>query len=82
MKIIDEEYVGADGLERLGKKKWRRHVWAVVEILRAALEPDTIVVGGGNSTRLREIPQGIRLGENGNAFIGGFRLWQEGGDTP
>ena len=74
-----EDYVGAAGLKRLGEGKWRKHVWAVVELFRAALEPDTVVVGGGNAVRLTELPPGVRLGQNANAFVGGFRLWQEGG---
>ena len=72
-----EDYLGAYGLERLGKQKWRKHVWAVVELLRAALEPDSIVVGGGNAKKLDQLPEGVRPGENGNAFAGGFRLWQD-----
>ena len=71
-----EDYVGISGLQRLGKRKWRKHVWAVVEILRTALEPDTVVLGGGNVKLLKGLPQGVRLGDNANAFVGGFRLWQ------
>jgi polyphosphate glucokinase len=74
-----EDYLGATGLKRLGEGKWRKHVWAVVELFRAALEPDTVVVGGGNAVRLTQLPPGVRLGQNANAFMGGFRLWQEGG---
>jgi polyphosphate glucokinase len=74
-----EDYVGAAGLKRLGEEKWRKHVWAVVELFRAALEPDTVVVGGGNAARLTQLPPGVRLGQNANAFAGGFRLWQGGG---
>lgn len=76
-----EDYLGIAGLKRLGKQKWCQHVWAVVEILRAALEPDTVVLGGGNAKRLEQLPPGVRLGTNANAFLGGFRLWQEEGST-
>jgi predicted NBD/HSP70 family sugar kinase len=72
-----EDYVGLRGLKRLGKKRWRRHVAAVVELLKAALEPDDVVIGGGNVKKLAELPPGSRLGDNANAFIGGFRLWQD-----
>jgi predicted NBD/HSP70 family sugar kinase len=72
-----EDYVGLRGLKRWGKKRWRRHVTAVVELLQAALEPDDVVIGGGNAKKLAELPPGCRLGDNANAFIGGFRLWQE-----
>jgi polyphosphate glucokinase len=39
-----EDYVGARSLEKRGKKKWRRHVAAVVQLLIAALEPDDVVM--------------------------------------
>ncbi|HEV2299063.1 MAG TPA: ROK family protein [Candidatus Acidoferrales bacterium] len=70
-----EDFVGIRGLERLGKKKWRRHVADVVEKLRAALEPDYIVIGGGNVHKLKKLPPHTLAGENENAFRGGFRLW-------
>ena len=44
-----EDYVGVRGLERRGKKKWRRDVADVVAALSPALEPDDVVLGGGNS---------------------------------
>jgi polyphosphate glucokinase len=71
-----EDYVGLRGLERWGKKKWREHVADVVERLTAALEPDDVVLGGGNAKKLKELPAGCRLGENANAFLGGYRLWE------
>jgi predicted NBD/HSP70 family sugar kinase len=72
-----EDYVGARGLERLGKAKWRRHVEAVIGQLRSALEAEYVVVGGGNSKLLDKLPEGVRLGANANAFRGGLRLWNE-----
>jgi polyphosphate glucokinase len=72
-----EDYVGIRGLERLGKKKWRERVADVVAKLVAALEPDDVVLGGGNVKNLKELPPGCRAGENANAFLGGFRLWAE-----
>ncbi len=71
-----EEYVGNAGLKRLGKKKWRRHVTDVILKLKAALEADDVVVGGGNVKLLRKLPKGVRLGSNANAFTGGYRLWK------
>jgi polyphosphate glucokinase len=62
-------------MKRFGKKKWRKYVADVVERLAAALEPDDIVLGGGNVKRLQELPKGCRQGDNANAFVGGFRLW-------
>jgi hypothetical protein len=72
-----EDYVGLRGLQRYGKKKWRRHVHDVVMSLRHALLADYVVLGGGNVKKLGRLPQETRLGNNGNAFIGGFRLWLE-----
>jgi polyphosphate glucokinase len=72
-----EEYVGLRGLERLGTKRWRRCVADVAERLGEALEVDEIVIGGGNAKRLKRLPERARLGSNRNAFIGGFRLWDE-----
>ena len=72
-----EEYLGIRGLERLGKKKWRKHVAQVVELLKEALDADYVVLGGGNSKKLKTIPAGARLGKNENAFLGGFRLWKD-----
>lgn len=70
-----EDYIGLRGLERLGKKKWRKHVEDIVERLRAAMEPDYVVLGGGNVKKLKELPKGAERGDNENAFRGGFRLW-------
>jgi polyphosphate glucokinase len=72
-----EDYVGVRGLERLGKKTWRRNVADVVGRLIAALEPDDVVIGGGNTKKLKELPKGCRTGDNANAFRGGFRLWEK-----
>jgi polyphosphate glucokinase len=74
-----EDYVGLRGLKRLGKKRWRRHVFVVVKLLAAALRADQIVLGGGNAKLLKKLPPGARLGKNSNAFVGGFRLWHMGG---
>src|SRR6476659_954381 len=75
-KATYEDYVGQRGLEKLGLHKWRRHVADVVKLLVAALEPDDVVLGGGNVKRLKELPPGSRAGDNTNAFKGGFRLWE------
>src|SRR5262249_13795897 len=71
-----EEYVGVAGLEKYGKKKWRSDVNDVIARLMAALQPDDVVIGGGNAKKLKTLPEGCRLGDNANAFIGGFRLWE------
>jgi len=75
-----EDYVGLRGLEKWGKKKWRKYVADVVARLVAALGPEDVVLGGGNVKKLGELPPGCRVGENANAFVGGFRLWEEMND--
>jgi predicted NBD/HSP70 family sugar kinase len=70
-----EDYVGKAGLERAGKKKWRRYVADIARRLGDALVADYVVLGGGNAKLLRQLPPGTRLGTNSHAFIGGVRLW-------
>jgi len=77
-----EDYVGLRGLERFGKKKWREHVIDVLRQLKAALEADYVVLGGGNADKVKRLPSGVRLGSNENAFRGGYRLWQDSGGSP
>lgn len=72
-----EDYVGRRGLERLGKKRWRERVLDVIDRLAAALIVDYVVVGGGNAKLLKTLPKGVELGANDNAFLGGFKLWEE-----
>jgi len=72
-----EDYVGLRGLKRLGKKRWRRAVADVVERLQSAVEADYVVLGGGNAKLLKNPPKGARLGDNANAFRGGFQLWKD-----
>jgi polyphosphate glucokinase len=71
-----EDYLGLRGLERMGKKKWRRQVNKIVKKLKIALEADYVILGGGNSKKLKELPPGAQLGDNANAFVGGARVWQ------
>jgi hypothetical protein len=74
-----EDYLGRRGLERLGKKRWRREVRKVTKLLKFGLQVEEVVLGGGNAKKLKTAPPGARLGSNENAFVGGFRLW---GETP
>lgn len=74
-KATFEDYVGERGLERLGKKKWKRAVAQAVGELVRALQPDYVVLGGGNAKKLDELPPNARLGANNNAFVGAARLW-------
>jgi len=70
-----EDYVSERALKQDGKKKWRKTVFEVVERLSDALEPDYIVIGGGGVDELDDLPANCRRGDNENAFLGGFRLW-------
>jgi polyphosphate glucokinase len=70
-----EDYLGLRGLERMGKKKWRRCVAKITKRLKIALDADYVVLGGGNCKKLKELPAGALLGNNENAFLGGFRIW-------
>ncbi len=76
-----EDYVGQRGLDRFGRKKWRRFVADVATRLRLAFVADYVVLGGGNSRLIKEMPPEARLGKNENAFRGGFRLWDGDGDV-
>ena len=71
-----EDYLGLRGLERLGKRKWRKHVDHVLSCLVPVLQLDDVVLGGGNVKKLTILPPGCRAGDNANAFIGGFRMWE------
>lgn len=71
-----EDYVGAARLEKHGAKRWRKHVAKVVAHLTGALSPDDVLLGGGNVEKLKELPPGCRAGDNANACLGGFRLWE------
>jgi polyphosphate glucokinase len=72
-----EEYLGNAGLERLGKKKWREHVFKVIELLKNAFLAEYVVLGGGNARLFKKLPPGIELGKNSNAIRGGERLWNK-----
>jgi len=73
---IIEDYLGKSGLKRLGEKRWKREVLRAVVLLKKSLIADYVVLGGGSAKRLDELPNGVELGHNRNAFLGGVRLWQ------
>jgi polyphosphate glucokinase len=77
-----EDYVGIRGLKRFGKKKWRKLVADVVTQLSVALQAEEVVLGGGNVKKLKELPPNCRAGANSNAFLGGFRLWDQAQPQP
>ena len=73
-----EDYAGAAGLERRGKKRWRKSVLDIVARLKDAMVCDYVLLGGGNSKLMQELPKDVILGANSNAIEGGLKLW----DTP
>jgi polyphosphate glucokinase len=75
-----EDYLGIRGIKHLGKKKWKHFVEYGVARLVDAFHPDDIVLGGGNAKKLKHLPAGCRRGDNANAFLGGFRLWEDSKD--
>jgi polyphosphate glucokinase len=74
-----EDYLGVRGLQKLGKKKWRKTVEFWVKRFTSALLLDDVVIGGGNAKKLDKVPPGCRIGDNANAFLGGFRMWEKTG---
>lgn len=81
-KATYEDYIGLRGLKKHGSAKWQKYVADAVKQLIAALEPEDVVLGGGNAKLLRKLPAGCRVGDNANAFLGGFRLWTEKAAAP
>jgi polyphosphate glucokinase len=73
---IIEHYLGKSGMKQLGEKKWKREVLRAVLLLKKSLIADYVVLGGGSAKKFDQLPNGIELGHNRNAFLGGVRLWQ------
>jgi predicted NBD/HSP70 family sugar kinase len=72
-----EHCVSRERLKSRGAKKWSKDVAVVVAHMINALHPDDVVLGGGNARKLTKIPKACRLGSNANAFMGGFRMWEQ-----
>ena len=72
-----EDYLGLRGLQRMGRKKWQRHVERVVELLKHGLQADYVMLGGGQTKELSSLPPDVRLGTNAHAILGGIRLWDK-----
>jgi polyphosphate glucokinase len=77
-----EDYLGVRALRRLGKKKWQKYVAFGTKRMIQAINPDDVVLGGGNAKKLKKLPPGCRAGNNANAFLGGFRLWENSSRAP
>ncbi len=72
-----EDYIGLAGLERRGKKRWRKSVADVVNRLRAAFVADSVLLGGGNAKLVKKLPDATIIGANSNAITGGIALWHQ-----
>jgi polyphosphate glucokinase len=77
-----EDYLGLRGLQRMGRKKWQRHVEKVVELLKHGLQADYVMLGGGQTKELSSLPPDVRLGTNAHAILGGLRLWNKDERAP
>lgn len=77
---IIEDWLGDEGMERLGKKEWQRETLDAIQHLKLAVIADYVVLGGGNAKELEELPEGFELGHNRNAYPGGIRLWETRAD--
>jgi polyphosphate glucokinase len=77
-----EDYVGLRGFQRMGRKKWQKHVANVIALFKHALQVDYVMLGGGQSKELRGVPAGARLGNNLLAIEGGLRLWSDSKHAP
>lgn len=49
----------------------------IIDMFMAAFVADYVVLGGGNAKDMKVVPRNVRIGENSNAFRGGFRLWDD-----
>ena len=73
---IIEDFLGKPGMAELGEKEWERQVMSAVDQLKKSFIADYVVLGGGSAKKLKKLPDGVELGHNRNAFLGGVRLWQ------
>jgi ROK family len=73
---IIEDWLGDEGMSHLGKKEWQRETMQAIRQLKLAVIADYVVLGGGNAKSLEDLPDGVELGHNRNAYPGGVRLWE------
>ncbi|HET7266835.1 MAG TPA: glucose-6-phosphate isomerase [Oleiagrimonas sp.] len=72
----DYEHYVSEAFREGDPEQWKRNVLDVIDALSAAMAPDYVILGGGNVRHFDTLPDGVRRGENDNAFTGGFRLWE------
>ncbi len=83
------DYLGKRARHKVGNKHWNRRRKALVA-LDAFVCPDSILIGGGNSTKVHAkklhkqqpaVAAKIRLVGNEGGLLGGVRLWEDRGLT-
>jgi polyphosphate glucokinase len=82
------DYIGQRALRKIGNKHWNRRVRKALVALDALVCPDSILVGGGNSTKVHEqrlqkhqptLAAKVQLVGNEGGLLGGVRLWEDRG---
>jgi polyphosphate glucokinase len=74
--VVIEKFLGKPGLAKLGEAAWKREVRHAVRQLKKSFIADYVVLGGGNAKRFKTLPEGVELGHNRNAYLGGIRIWE------
>lgn len=73
-----EDYVGAEALAMIGKKKWNKRVANVIEQILPIWNPNRLYIGGGNAKHLKiELPPNVEIVANVAGLLGGIKLWTE-----
>jgi polyphosphate glucokinase len=73
------EQLGNATLERIGPKRWRRRVFAALEVFRTLTNFDHCYLGGGNSRHLKgRVEEPYSIVDNVAGILGGLRLWDPG----
>src|SRR5690242_15748882 len=57
--------------------RWKKRVAEAAIAFKNAFHAAYVVIGGGNSKKLEEMPEGCRRGGNHNAYFGGLRMWED-----
>jgi len=73
--------LGIVGFGRIGREVAKIAIGIGMDVIAYDLYPFNpevdIVLGGGNAKILNDLPPGCRLGDNENAFRGGFLMWKD-----
>jgi polyphosphate glucokinase len=78
-----EELLGADALEKAGKKKWNQRVEKLIAQLERTFNYRQLYVGGGNAKKIGfRLPKNAKVVENLAGILGGVRLWDDAPAAP